>query len=80
MAEAAIRLRNGKPHPRYSMSWCWSCIHAYGDDCFSVPAEERDWVTEVQVHQRIKSGFGAPDEIMYVREVRECERYEMGRR
>jgi len=51
---------------------CDSCIHAYGDDCFGVPSEERHWVLEVK---------SRPSAYNYtIRNVRKCSRYERGRK
>lgn len=56
-----------------SYTICDSCIHAYGDDCFSVPPEERYWVKEVAVKPSSSGNFT-------IRNVQKCERYKRGRK
>lgn len=56
-------------------SLCGSCIHAYGNDCFSIRQEERTWITKKIKKQKIGPGAGY---IIYI--IKECARYEPGRK
>jgi hypothetical protein len=56
---------------RYTI--CESCVHAYGDDCFSIPPEERHWVKDCYIESRTTQ----PNRLRYVYQ---CDRYKRGRR
>jgi hypothetical protein len=58
---------------RYKESLCMSCCHAYGDDCFSYPFDERTWIEELHI---IEKKGGAYD----TRKILKCSRYKPGRR
>lgn len=60
-----------------SKSICIHCIHAYGDDCFSVPTSERIWVKKRKVKHRASNNQKIPYEIG---DVVDCERFERGRK
>lgn len=68
-------MKNNRGRHNLNESLCVRCIHAYGDDCFSIPQEERTWITE-KIKKR-KRGHGA-GYIIYT--VKECARYEPGRK
>lgn len=68
-------MANNKGRHNPNESLCVRCIHAYGDDCFSTPQEERTWITK-KIKKR-KRGHGA-GYIIYM--IKECTRYEPGRK
>lgn len=69
--------RDYKLSPLEDLSICWSCVHAYGDDCLGVPIEDRIWVTVVAIIQTQTHPDSEPYEI---HQVKACKRYERGRR
>jgi len=85
-AIARWRVRRGLPPNKKKsfikgVSLCESCVHAYGDDCFSVPFEHRFWVKEAEFK---KVTFNTKKEEVkkeiIIRKIRECEKYKRGRR
>lgn len=69
--------RDYKLSPQEDLSICWSCIHAYGDDCMEVPIKDRAWVKVVVIAE----GHGHPDSPPFdVHQVKVCDRFEAGRR
>jgi hypothetical protein len=69
------KAKKGRGGDHTTKTICDTCVHAYGDDCFKVPIEDRRWVRQVQV--RKMSGNVS---ISAIRLVSKCDRYEMGRR
>jgi len=49
---------------------CCTCVHAYGDDCFALPFEDRHWVKE----------FYKSNKSTAARYITRCARYKKGRK
>lgn len=64
---------------RRNVTLCESCVHAYGDDCFSIPFEERGWVKDVTIVDVTREYKEVSTDIE-LRKVHECERYALGRK
>jgi|GEM_PF-2502812 len=58
-------------------SICWYCVHAYADDCFSVPFAQRDWV-QAYVYWPCRRDVKGGTYMIY--KVLGCEKYERGGR
>ena len=65
-----------KPDFEPSATLCDACVHAYGDDCFSVPQEQRPWIRRYE--SKLVSYH--PLRPYEVRLIKECDRYERGRK
>lgn len=54
---------------------CDYCRHAYGDDCFSVPFEERAWVQKATMRE-----ITYTESPYFIHEVERCSRFAVGRK
>jgi hypothetical protein len=55
------------PSATYKESLCLSCKHAYANDCFSIPFEQRTWIKKVEIIRK-KNAYDA-------RKILKCKKY-----
>lgn len=73
----AKKLAMGLTNSKYKMGGtiCYNCRHAYADDCFGVPPEDREWVKDFIEHT-----YEVQERQITCRKVKSCDRHEVGRK